>query len=138
MSYVERQGEHPMKNNVTLTVTTLLLVLLVTFHLAGDIVLGYEKGGLSNLAALPIFAVWLFGTLRLAGRRSGYIIMLVGSLLGLLVPWFHMSGNGLGYAAAKHGADVFFVWGTLAIGVTALLSLVLSVQGLLGLGRRSH
>jgi hypothetical protein len=47
-----------------------------------------------------------------------------------------MSGNGLGFAVAKHGADVFFVWATLAIGVTALLSLILSVQGLWSLRRR--
>jgi hypothetical protein len=125
-----------MKNNVTLTITSLLSILLLTFHLAGDIVLGYEKGGRSNLVALPILVVWLYGTLMLAGRRSGYIIMLLGSLLGLLVPWFHMSGNGLGFAVAKHGATVFFVWATLAIGVTSLFSVILTVQGLWRLRRR--
>jgi hypothetical protein len=30
----------------TLTVTSLLTILLLTFHLADDIVRGYEKGGL--------------------------------------------------------------------------------------------
>lgn len=125
-----------MKNNVTLTITSLLSIALFTFHLAGDIVLGYEKGGRSNLVAFPVLVVWLYGTLMLSGRRSGYIIMLIGSLLGLLVPWFHMSGNGLGFAVTKHGADVFFVWATLAIGVTALFSVILSVQGLWGLRRR--
>jgi len=125
-----------MKSNMTLTITSLLLILFVTFHLAGDIVLGYEQGGLANLAALPIFVVWLYGTLMLAGRRSGYIIMLVGSLLGLLVPYFHMRGNGLGGAVAKRGAGFFFVWTTIAIGVIALLSVILSVRGLWNLRRR--
>jgi hypothetical protein len=37
---------------------------------------GIEKGGLSNLAAIPTFVVWLYGTLVLAERRSGYITTL--------------------------------------------------------------
>jgi len=125
-----------MKHNATLTITSLLMILLFTFHMAGDIVLGYEQGGLANLVVFPILVVWLYGTLILGGRRSGYIIMLLGSLLGLLVPWLHMRGNGLGGAVAKHGAGLFFVWTTLAIGVTALLSLILSLQGLWSLRRR--
>jgi len=125
-----------MKNNVTLTITSLLSIILFTFHLAGDIVLGYEKGGLSNLVAFPILVVWLYGALVLTGRRSGYIILLLGSLLGLLVPCLHMRGNGLGGAVTKYGADLFFVWATLAIGVTALFSLILSVRGLWSLRRR--
>ena len=127
-----------MKNNVTLTVTSLLSIILLSFHLAGDIVLGYEQGGLSNLVAIPILVVWLYATLMLTGRRSGYIILLLFSLLGSLVPWFHMRGSGLGGAVAKHGADVFFVWGTLAMGVTSLFSVILSVQGLWSLGRRAQ
>ena len=38
-----------MKDNVQLTVASLLSILFLTFHLADDIVRGYEKGGLSNL-----------------------------------------------------------------------------------------
>jgi hypothetical protein len=125
-----------MKNNVTLTISSSLSILLLTFHLAGDIVLGYEKGGLSNLVAFPIVVIWLCGTLMLAGRRSGYIIILLASLVGLLVPWAHMRGNGLGGAVAKHGAGLFFVWTTLAIGVTSLFSVILSVRGLWSLRRR--
>jgi hypothetical protein len=45
-----------------------------------------EPGTLSNLIALPILVVWLYGTLVLAGKRSGYVIILLGSLLGLLDP----------------------------------------------------
>ena len=67
-----------MRHSAALTVTSLLSVLLFTFHLADDIVRGIEKGGLGNLTAVPIFVVWMYGTLVLAERRSGYVIMLLG------------------------------------------------------------
>ena len=82
-----------MKHNVMLTVVPLLSILFMTFHLTDDIVRGFEKGGVSNLTAVPICVVWLYGTLVLAERRSGYIIILLGSLLGLGVPVIHMMGK---------------------------------------------
>jgi len=83
-----------MKNSVMLTITSLLLVLFLMFHLAGDIVYGFEPGGLSNLVGgVLITVVWLFGTLVLFERRSGYIIMLLGSLFSLVVPVVHMKGK---------------------------------------------
>ncbi|MGE5743215.1 MAG: hypothetical protein ACM368_04740, partial [Gemmatimonadota bacterium] len=66
-----------MKQNVMLTTTSLLSILFFTLHLADDIVRGMEPGTLSNLPAVPIFVLWLYGTLVLAGRRSGYIITLL-------------------------------------------------------------
>src|SRR5947209_18055367 len=84
-----------MKHNVMLTVASLLSILFFTFHLADDIVRGMEPGKLTNLTAVPIFVVWLYGTLVLAERRSGYIIMLLGSLGGLGILVLHMRGAGL-------------------------------------------
>jgi len=121
-----------MKHNVMLTITSLLSILLFTFHLADDIVRGFEKGGVSNLTAVPIFVVWLYGTLVLAGRRSGYIIILLGSLLSLVVPVIHMNGKGVGVSSsiAHSSGHFFFVWTLIALGVTALFSVILSVRGL--------
>ena len=120
-----------MKHNVLLTIASLLSILLLTFHLAGDIVRGMEKGGLSNLIAVPILVVWLYGTLVLAERRLGYVIILLGSLLGLGVPFIHMKGAGLGAQVAKTpSGGFFFVWTLIALGVTALFSIILSVGGL--------
>ena len=119
-----------MKNNVTLTVASVLSILLMTFHLADDIVRGMEKGGASNLVAVPILVVWLYGALVLAGRRSGYVIILAGSLLGLAVPVIHMMGRGVGGNFAKSSGAFFFIWTILALGVTALFSVILSVRGL--------
>ena len=121
-----------MKHNVMLTITSLLSILFVTFHLADDIVRGFEKGGVSNLTAVPICVVWLYGTLVLAERRSGYIIILLGSLLSLAVPVAHMKGKGVGVSSgiAHSSGHFFFVWTLIALGVTALFSVILSVRGL--------
>jgi hypothetical protein len=120
-----------MKPYVLLTIASLLSILLLTFHLSHDIVRGMEKGGLSNLIAVPILVVWLYGTLVLAGRRSGYIIILLGSLLALGVPVIHMKGAGVGAQVARApGGGFFFVWTLIALGVTSLFSIILSARGL--------
>ena len=126
-----------MKHNVMLTITSLLSILFFTFHLADDIVRGFEKGGASNLTAVPIFVVWLYGTLVLAERRLGYVIVLLGSLLGLAVPVLHMTGTGVGIASGipNSSGGFFFIWTIIALGVTALFSVILSARGLWSLRR---
>ena len=124
-----------MKQNLLLTITSLLSVLFMTFHLSDDIVLGFENGGLSVLIAVPILVVWLYGAVVLAGRRSGYVIILLGSLIGLLVPVLHMKGKGVGSEIAESSGGFFFIWTMIALGVTALISVVLSVRGLWSLRR---
>ena len=122
-----------MKSSVMLTIASLLTFLLLSFHLAGDIVYGWEPGGLSNLiGTVLISGVWLYGALLLAGRRSGYIIMLLGSLLAMFVPYVHMKGKGVGVASRLAGTSghFFFVWTLIAIGVLGLFSAILSVRGL--------
>jgi hypothetical protein len=122
-----------VNRNAILTITSLLSILFFTFHVADDIVRGFEKGGPSNLTAIPIFVVWMYGTLVLAERRSGYIIILLGSLLSLAVPILHMTGKGVGGEFAKSSGAIFFIWTIIALGVTALFSVILSVHGLWGL-----
>jgi len=125
-----------MKQNVLLTIASLLSILLTTLHLADDIVRGFEKGS-SSLFAVPILVIWLYGTLLLAERRSGCVIILLGSLLGTLAPILHFRGTGAiarGEIAQSSGA-FFFVWTLIALGVTALFSLVLSARELWRLGR---
>lgn len=121
-----------MERNALLTRASMLSILLCTCHLTDDIVHGWEPGTLGNLYALPIFVVWLYGTLLLRGRPSGYIIMLVGSLLSLAIPVIHMSGRGVGTASrvANTSGHHFFVWTLIALGVSGLFSLVLAAQGL--------
>src|SRR5438874_1826483 len=126
-----------MKNNLMLTIASLLSILFGTFHLADDINRGMSPGGLPNLIAVVIWVVWLYGTLVLAGRRSGYIIILIGSLLLMGVPVIHMRGVGVGFGTTRSGG-FFFIWTLLALGVTALFSVILSVRGLWSLQRASR
>ena len=116
----------------TLTITSLILITLVMAHLAQDIAYGYEPGNFNNLLAVPIAVVWLYGTLMLAGRRSGYIIVLLFSLFSLVVPLVHSQGKGFGLASrmAYAGGHFFFVFSLLAIGVLGIFSVILCVRGL--------
>jgi hypothetical protein len=131
-----------MKNSVMLTITSLLLLLFLTFHPADDIRRGFEPGGLSNLVVtVLITVVWLYGILVLAERRSGYIIMLLLSLFSLVVPYVHMKGRGVGVTSkiANFSGHFFFVWTLLAIGVLGLFSAILAARGLWSLPwRRSR
>ena len=128
-----------MKHTVTLIITSLLSILLFTFHLADDIVRGMEPGKLTNLTAVPTFVVWMYGTLVLAERRSGYVITLLGGLFSLVVPLAHMRGKGVGVTSrlANSSGHFFFVWVLIAIGVTGLFSVILSARGLWSLRSRS-
>src|SRR6266849_7568538 len=124
-----------MKHNVMLTITSLLSILFMTFHLTDDIIRGMASGRVSNLFGVLILVVWLYGTLVLAERRSGYVIILLGSLLGSGIPVIHMKGAGVGGAIAKSSGAFFFVWTLIALGVTALFSDILSARGLWSLQR---
>lgn len=120
-----------MKNNVMLTVASLLSILLFTLHLSDDIVRGFEPGGFKHISGILTLVVWLYGTLMLSERRLGYVIVLLGSLLGSLMPLAHMRGAGLVGGRIAHSDGIFFwVWTLIALGVTALFSVILSVRGL--------
>ena len=121
-----------MKNDVMLTVASLLLILFVTFHLSDEIARGMERGGLNMVIPMLVLAVGLYGTLVLAGRRSGYIIMLLGSIVGTGIPMFHMAGKGLagGTITPNSSGAFFWVWQNFTLGVISLFTIILSVRGL--------
>ena len=124
-----------MKGNVILTISSLLTIVLTIFHVTSDVALGIDKPGVSMiLVFVPIVVVFLYGTLVLAGRRSGYIIILLGSLLGLYLPYLHMSSARIAERAASSGG-YFFIWALLAMAVTSLFCVILSARGLWSLRR---
>ena len=82
-----------MKQSAILTTASLLTILFMTLHLAGDIVFQMAPPGLLNLFAVFVLVVQLYATLVLGGRRTGYIIIFIGSVLGLVVPVIHMKGT---------------------------------------------
>ena len=108
----------------------------MAFHWADDIVRGRATGGVSGLVGVLILVIWLYGTLVLADRRSGYVIMLLGSIFGLGVLVLHMSGAGLlGGRIANSSGIFFWVWTLISLGVTSAFSIILSARGLWGLQR---
>lgn len=125
-----------MRQSTLLTVTSLLSILFLSLHLTSDFL--HDAGELSLpgvfISALMLVLL-LWGTLVLAERRSGHLIMLLGSLFALAMPVLHLM-RAKGVAGALARPDAFsFVWILLAISVTGLLSAILSVRGLVRLQR---
>ena len=113
-----------------LTIASLLSILLMTFHISDEMARGMEHGGLNMVIPLLIVAGWLYGTVVLAGRRSGYIIMLIVAIFGTGIPILHMSGNGLigGRIAADSSGAFFWVWQNITLCAVSAFSLILGVR----------
>jgi hypothetical protein len=128
------KGENQVKPKLMLTVTSLLAILFMTLHLTDDVLRNFQgmgQGGFGALVVVLILIVWLYGVLVLAERRWGYIINLVGSLLASYLAFGHLTGIGdvtVGEIAKSSGA--VFVWVVIALGVTAIFSVVLSARAL--------
>lgn len=119
----------PMKHNTLLTIASLLSILLMTLHVTDDIVRGISPPGRDNAGAVVIFLVWLVGTLMLAERPSGFVIMMLGGLFAAAMPVLHMSGAR--YATiAKSSGGFFFVWTLIAVGITGTFSVILAARAL--------
>lgn len=121
-----------MKPSVTLTILSLLSILLMTVHLTDDILCRSSSPGMSNLFAVSVFAVWLYGTLVCSDRRTGQVIILLGSLFGLVALVVHMKGAGglVGSDIDSCSSAFRFVWTLLALGVTATVSAAISARAL--------
>jgi hypothetical protein len=124
-----------MKRNLTLVITSLLSILLLTLHVTDDIVRGISKPEPANLALL-VLVVWLYGTLLLAERRSGHIIMLLVGLFAAGMPVIHMRGAHYPDIAASSGG-FFFVWTLWALGGLGGFTFILAARGLWSM-RRGH
>lgn len=129
-----------MKENHILVIASLLSILLMTLHLTSDTIharAGTPEAGGSTLVSIPVLAIWLYGTLMLSERRSGHIIMLVGSVLTLGMPVLHvMAKEGIFHGAIARSSPAFlFVWTLHAMGLMGLFCFMLSVRGLWSLRR---
>lgn len=125
-----------MKRNVVLTTMSLLSILLVSLHLTDDIVYGTDRSATLNVIVVIILVTWLYGTLVLPERGSGYAIMLLGSVAGIVVFTVHVSrAGGLAGTLAESSGAFFFVWTLLALAVTSVFSAILSAHGLWDLRR---
>jgi len=113
-----------MKQNVTLTVVSLLALLLLTFHFTHDVIRQAEG---ANKYPIPVvvFALWLYATLMLSGRISGYVIMFLGGLFSAGMIVVHSHGIVIGKAGG-----FFFFWTLLAFAATGWVTMILSVRGM--------
>jgi hypothetical protein len=118
-----------MKHTVLLTITSLLSITLMTLHLSDDMVRGFSEPGLDNLIGVAILVVWLNGTLMLAERRAGYVIMLLGAIFAAAMPVLHMRGASFTDTVRSSGG-VFFFWTVFTLGVTGTFSLILAARSL--------
>lgn len=113
-----------MKPSVMLTVASLLSLLLIMFHLTDDVLLQAE-GAVKFPIPVLIFVVWLYGTLMLSDRVSGYIIMLLGGLVAAGMIVIHSKGG-----VVHKSGGFFFVWTLFALSATGWFTAILSVRGL--------
>ena len=114
-----------LKHNVVLLVTSLLSIVLFSIHVTDDIVRGLDAWGPRSLFAVLILVVWLYGTLVLAERRAGRVIILAGGLCSAAMPVIHMRGD-----FAKSSGAFLFLWTLFALGATGTLSILLAARAL--------
>jgi biotin transporter BioY len=117
-----------MKHAVMLPIASLLSILLLTLHVTDDIVRGISKAEPSNIALLTL-AVFLYGTLVLAERRSGHVIILLIGLIAAAMPVIHMRGAHYSEIAKSPGG-FFFVWTLWALGGLGGFTIILAARGL--------
>lgn len=121
----------------SLTVASLVSIVLLPFHVGGDIRLGFDRGGPGlAVVVVPVLIVVACGTLLLGDRRSGHVIMFLGGLASLGMPLIHRN-NGFTAAVARSPGGLFFIWTLVALGVTGGLTMILATRGLWMLRRRS-
>lgn len=107
-----------------LIVASLLTLLFTIIHLTQDVMLKAE-GAVKFPIPVVVFAVWLYGTLMLSDRVWGYIIMLLGGLIGAAMIIAHSKG----LVVSKSGG-FFFVWTLFALSTTGWFTAILSARGI--------
>jgi hypothetical protein len=118
-----------VKHN-TLTIASLLSIILLPFHIGGDVALGLDKGGPGIVfVVVPVLLLVACGALLFANRISGHVIMFLGGLAALGMPIIHRN-NAFTPMIAKAPGALFFILTLLALGVTGGLAIILSVRGL--------
>ena len=125
-----------MKHKTMLGGTSLLSILLLSFHFTQDALHarpGTFETGRFNLVVVLVLAVVLAGTVLLAERRLGQVLMLVVALGAIAMPVLHFTGRG---DMNKHAGAFFFVWCLIALGVTGLFSVLLLASELPRVWRR--
>src|SRR6476646_3417346 len=107
-----------------LTVTSLISILLLTFHFTDDMVHGLDTPGPANLIGIVIVVVFSIGPLLLRERLAGRILILLGAIGAVGMPVLHMQGRSFPEIVRGSGG-FFFFWTLLMLGVIGTLSLIM-------------
>lgn len=122
-----------MKCGLVLTITSLLSIVLLILHMTDDIVRGVDTAGPTNLIALAVLVLLLYGTLVFAERRWGYICTLLVGIAAAGMPAIHLRAVGM-VNMTKPGT-FFFLFTLFMLGMLGGLGIILSVHGLWSLRR---
>jgi len=119
-----------MRLSTLRTIVSVLAVVLFAAHWTDDVVRAISPFGKTSIFGVAILAVWAYGTLVLAERRAGYIIMLIGGLFGTLIPVVHWQGVHINEMAQASGGW-FFSFALIMLASTSAFSAILAVHGLI-------
>jgi hypothetical protein len=114
-----------MKHNRALIVASLLSLLLTIVHLSQDVILQGD-GHVKYPIPVVVFALWLYATVMASDRIWGYIIMLLGGLIGAGMIVVHAKAGGV----VDKSDGLFFVWILFVLSTTGWFTAILSARGI--------
>jgi hypothetical protein len=121
-----------MNSKVILRFASLATLLFMTLHMTSDVI-EQAVGRVKYPIPVVIFVVWLYGTLMLSERVSGYIIMLLGGVIGAGMIVVHSPG----LVVTKTGG-FFAVWILFMVAMLGWFTAILSARALWMHFRSSH
>lgn len=113
-----------MNSRVILRVASLASLLFMILHMTSDVIeqpLGHVKYPIPVI----VFVVWLYATLMLSERVSGYIIMLLGGIIAATMIVLHSPG----LVVTKTGG-FFAVWILFMLGMLGWFTAILAARAL--------
>jgi hypothetical protein len=127
-----------MRHNRMLTITSLLSILFLSFHLAQDALRAPRESfaaGPGNFAVIGTLFVLLWGTVMLAGRRWGYGIQFFTGVIALGMPILHLRKHGIG-PDPRPGGTFFFMWTMIVLGVLGIFTAALAARAFWNAGSK--
>jgi hypothetical protein len=124
-----------MNKTRLLTTTALISIIMLPIHVVDDIVHGFDSANVSSVIAMAVLALLTYGTLVFRAKLLGYISTLLVSIFSVGMPLIHLRSARIDEIAHASGG-FFFIWMLWALGVTGILGIILSAEGVWGLLRR--
>ena len=113
-----------MNSKVILRAASLATLLFMVLHMTSDVI-EQAVGHVKYPIPVAVFVVWLYGTLMLGERVSGYIIMLLGGVIGAGMIVIHSPG----LVVTKTGG-FFAVWILFTLATVGWFTAILAARAL--------